>query len=133
MLAIEREGGAPMAVWSIKIEPGNAPDAPAKFVPQLQEGGPQGLLARAGDLVSWNNATDEAHQPWPTDANYKPLTPAQVGPRGGENYLSDEIPPDHSSRPSWVVTVSPVTQNTIYYCCKLHPDMHGVITITPTS
>ena len=110
-----------MAVWSIKIEPGDTPGAPAKFVPQLQAGA--ALLAQAGDLVSWNNTTGDAHQPWPTDANFKPLTPAQVGPRGGENYLSDEIPPDHSSRPSWVVTVSPFTQNTIYYCCKLHPDM----------
>jgi hypothetical protein len=119
-----------MAVWSIKIVPGAAPGAPAQFVPQLQPGGPQGLLAQSGDAVTWNNTTGQHHQPWPTDQNFKPLTPEQVGPRGSANYLSDDIAPNHSSRPTWVVTPSPTTQNVIYYCSLHHPGARGRITIT---
>ena len=128
-----------MATWIIKIEPGADFDDPATFVPQLQPAGAEGLLAETGDLVSWSNATEDVHQPWPTDASFNPLTDAQVGPRGSPNYLSDEIDPDHSSRPSWSVTQltfpappppPPVTGKTIFYCCKLHPQERGKIIIT---
>ena len=44
-----------MALWSIRIVAGDYAEEPPKFVPQLQEGGPDGLLAQAGDSVSWNN------------------------------------------------------------------------------
>jgi hypothetical protein len=118
-----------MALWSIKIIDGGNPGDPAEFVPQLQPGGPQGLLAQAGDLVSWNNKTDEVHEPWPTDDKFKPLPAKNIPPTG---YMSDEINPRKSSRPSWAI-VQPVPANgsTIYYCCKLHNKERGIITITP--
>jgi hypothetical protein len=136
----DRQGRITMAVWVIRIINGAAPGDPAQFVPQLQPPDADGLLAQAGDLVSWNNRTDDVHQPWPTDANYVPLADAQVGPRGSQNYLSDEIDPDGSSRPSWVVAPltfpappppPPVSGKTIYYCCRLHPQERGKINITP--
>lgn len=115
-----------MAVWSIKIMDGENPGDPAEFVPQLQPGGPQGLLAQVGDLVSWNNRTDEIHEPWPTDDKFKPLPLKDIPPGG---HMSDEINPRKSSRPSWVV-IQPATGSTIYYCCKLHRKERGIITIT---
>jgi hypothetical protein len=130
-----------MAVWIVKIEPGANPGDPAVFVPQLQPAGAGGLLAEKNDVVSWSNKTDDTHEPWPTDENYTPLTDAQIGEGGSPNYLSDEIDPGHSSRPSWVVRKlafpgpppppPPVGNGaTIYYCCKLHPQERGKIIIT---
>jgi hypothetical protein len=119
-----QQGRITMAVWVIRIVDGANPGDPAVFVPQLQPPDADGLLAQAGDLVSWNNRTGDVHQPWPTDANY----------------LSDEIDPGGSSRPSWFVAQltfppppppPPVSGTTIYYCCKLHPQERGKITITP--
>jgi hypothetical protein len=126
-----------MATWIVNIENGANPGDPAKFVPQLQRAGADGLLAAPGDLVSWSNRTDDVHEPWPTDQNYTPLTDAQVGESGSQNYLSDEINPRRSSRPSWYVRklkAPPAPTigdgNTIYYCCKLHPQERGKIIIT---
>ena len=91
--------------------------------------------------MSWNNKTDDVHQPWPTDDNDNPLSDEQVGPRGSRNYLSDEIDPDHSSRPSWQVKdlkfpdppppPPQVTAGTIRYCSKQNPQVRGKIIITP--
>ena len=94
-----------MALWVIRIVAADHPEDPPQFVPQLQPGGPQGLLAQAGDSVSWTNDTLEAQQPWPADASFNPLPANQVRPRRqpSSNYLSDEIPPGHSSRPNWIV------------------------------
>jgi len=120
-----------MALWSIRILPGANTGDPPQFVPQLQAGGPDGLLAQAGDLVSWNNMTGDDQQPWPTDDAFKPLPANQVGPRGqpNSNYLSDVIPPGHSSRPSWMAFGD---AGTVYkYCSLNNPAAHGVITITP--
>jgi hypothetical protein len=126
-----------MTVWIVSIEDGKNPGDPAKFVPQLQPAGADGLLAAPGDAVSWANRTDDIHEPWPTDNNFTPLTEAQVGESGSPNYLSDEINSNRSSRPSWIVpklTTPPppviVTGNTVYYCCKLHPQERGKIIIT---
>ena len=119
-----------MTVWMVFIEEGEDEGDPAEFVPQLQKG--PDLLAKAGDLVSWSNRTDDVHEPWPTDSNYVPYTEAQVGPPGSPNYLSDEINPNRSSRPSWVVTQKAIDGGTtVYYCCKLHPEMRGKVIITP--
>lgn len=118
-----------MPVWSIKIIPGTKPGDPATFVPQLQQPAqdgtyPNGLYADAGDAVSWDNTEGrEAHHPWPTDENYKPL----AIPPAGE--LSNEIPPGESSRPAYIV-VQPTTGATIYYYCSIHPGEHGKITVT---
>ena len=121
-----------MAVWSIKIVAGPDPNSLAEFVPQLQEGGPDGLLASTGDAVTWNNATDDAHQPWPVDNEGNPLPEDKIQPpRGQANsiYLSDEIPPHHASRPTYLC-VAPAVGNQIFYCCRLHPHERGVITLT---
>jgi hypothetical protein len=119
-----------MALWSVKIVAGANPGDPAEFVPQLQPGGPDGLLAQAGDSISWNNTTAVTQQPWPTDENFVPLPADKVGPRGqpNSNYLSDEIPPGHSSRPSWIAFGDAGT--VIKYCSLPNPLAHGVITIT---
>jgi hypothetical protein len=122
-----------MPDWSIKIVPASKTQ-PAAFVPDLhgaQPGDP--LKTQVDDIVTWNNTTNEPHWPWPTDANFNPLPDSQV-PRGSPNYLSDKILPGGSSRPSYVM-VAPATGNTIFYCCKLHPTMHGTIAVSavPTS
>ena len=118
-----------MALWLIKIVPGENPGDPPQFIPELQPGGEQGLLVQAGDLISWVNQTSQVQQPWPTDDNFNPLPPEQVGPRGqlNSNYLSDEIPPGHSSRPSWVAFGN---RGTVYqYCSRPNPKARGRITI----
>jgi hypothetical protein len=118
-----------MPDWSIKIVPA-ASGGGAAFVPDLlgaQPGDP--LQAQQDDLVTWNNTTDETHQPWPADENYNPLPDSQVLPRGSAGYLSDEIPPGGSSRPSYDVAQPPgIPQGApppatweVFYCCKLHP------------
>jgi hypothetical protein len=122
--------GIVMALWVIRIVAAAHPEDPPQFVPQLQSGGPQGLLAQAGDSVSWTNDTMDMQQPWPADANFKPLPVNQVGQRGqpNSNYLSDAIPPGHSSRPNWIVFGNAGTA--INYCSLPNPLAQGVITIT---
>jgi hypothetical protein len=112
-----------MADYSVKIV---STDKGAAFVPDFQGYQPgDPLPARVNDLVTWNNTTNDTHQPWPTDQNYHLLPDAQV-PRSSDNYLSDPIPPGQSSRPSYVVTQplppeGPPATWTFYYGCKLHP------------
>ncbi|MBI1201649.1 MAG: hypothetical protein GC182_03960 [Rhodopseudomonas sp.] len=117
-----------MAEWSIKIVPVKKPGPKlrAKFVPQLQENGPTGLNVSTGDVVSWNNTTNDLHQPIAADKNYKPLG---VAP-GTPNYLSNDIPKHSSSEPGWVANSSGAPPATIYYVCAYHDDEHGIITIT---
>lgn len=105
-----------MPDWTIKIVPAGPGVVGAKFAPGAQQ-------AQQDDLVCWNNTTDETHQPWPTDSNYKPLTNVE---RGSAQYLSDPIPPGRSSRPSYDVVLpsgNPAPQTwTVYYCCLTHQD-----------
>ena len=90
-----------MPDWSIKIVAAASGDG-AAFQPDLQGYKPgEALPAQEDDLVTWNNTTTETHQPWMTDSNYNPITPDPS--RGDPNYLSDPIPPNQSSRPSWDV------------------------------
>jgi hypothetical protein len=118
-----------MPDWSIKIVPA-ASGGGAAFQPNLQGYNPgEALPAQQDDLVSWNNTTNDEHQPWPTDSSYKPLSEADVLPRGGPNYLSDPISAGESSRPAYNVTqptppppATPPDTWTVYYYCKLHPD-----------
>ena len=124
-----------MPIWSIKIEPNPAQIAnqPGRFVPDVA--GSEGevpLKALKRDLVSWNNETDFTHQPWPTDEDYTMLPESTVGKRGSAKYLSDQIPANGSSTPSWVVVeiLTGDQQNNIYYCCKEHPLERGKIQIT---
>ena len=115
-----------MPDWSIKIVAGRNRGDPAVFVPDLdgaQPGDP--LIASPNDLVSWNNTTREEHQPWPAGSDFQALTEDKVPPAF---YLSNKIPPDDSSRPSWVVS-SPLSGNTLFYCCRLHEGEHGQIIV----
>ncbi len=124
-----------MPDWSIKIVPSGS--GGAAFVPDLQGAKPgDPLRAQQDDLVTWNNTTGDSHQPWPTNSSYQPL---QVQ-RTSAEYLSDVVAAGGSSRPSYdVAQPSPTSQTwTIYYYCKLHPNVateRGTIigTAVPTS
>ena len=120
-----------MADWPIRIVPGKAPDDAPEFVCDLQPGsGPGLLLAQAGDSLHWSNGTAKSQQPWPADDGFKPLPPDKVGPRGQpkSNYLSDEIPPGHSSRPTWIAFGAPDTE--YKYCSRSDPRAQAIIRIT---
>jgi plastocyanin len=94
---------------------------------------PQARGANSGDLINWNNLTQEAHQPWPTDANYQPLP---VKP-GSPDYLSGVIPAGGTSQIYAVVppaNTPTATRWTVYYFCNLHPDEEserGTIVVPP--
>ncbi len=81
---------------------------------------PSSQKALFGDLVFWNNQTKENHWPWPADSNYNPQAigwfPAPVPP--GETSGDYATPPAVPSPP-------PQPPQTIYYCCKLHPQRTG--------
>jgi len=106
-----------MPDWTVKIVQASA--GGAKFSPSAQQ-------TQQDDLVSWNNQTNETHQPWPTDANYNPLDVSRSSPQ----YLSDPIPPKRSSRPSYDVaqpsptppSKTPPANWTVYYYCATHPE-----------
>jgi hypothetical protein len=100
-----------MPTWSIKI---------------VSNGGvtsfdPPNLDAMQDDCVSWNNTTDEPHQPWQLQSKDGP--PVPFTNRFATNYLADVIAPEDSSRPAYNVTLptSPATWP-IYYYCNEHPD-----------
>jgi len=111
MLTLE----AAMPDWSIRIVPVNPsnPAGPAQFEPQGEQPG-QPLEVWTGDTVTWNNTTDAAHWPWPTDANYQPLNVQ----RGTQPYMSDNIPATQGSRPTFNVGSNVVL---LHYYCKNHP------------
>lgn len=124
-----------MADWPIKILPGATPDDPPEFVCELQAAVPKGqLLVQAGDSIHWYNGTTKPQRPWPTDNDFNPLPRDKVGKRGAQNtnYLSDKIPPGHSSRPTWIAFGDAGTE---YKYCSLPdplsaPTGQGTITIT---
>ena len=108
------------ADWSVKIVPSGAGDE-AAFVPDFpdaKQGDP--LQVTQDDLVSWNNTTDNVHQPWETDSNYNPKT---------SSTLSDTIP--HSQSSNWYDCKQPTPPGspppapprtwTVYYYCSQHP------------
>lgn len=114
--------------WSITIEPGTAC---AKFVPDVYSDTgtpPENLQAQVGDLVCWNNQTDQEHEIWITDADYQLQT-----------NITQQIGSHKSSSPGYVPQLSDVTPPnsaptvgnpvTIYYACSLHPDEHGKISV----
>jgi hypothetical protein len=59
-----------MADWSVNIIQTKSGAAFVVDFPNAKQGQP--LQAAQDDLVSWFNQTDDEHQPWQTDANYKP-------------------------------------------------------------
>lgn len=132
-----------MADWSIKIIPAaSVTDPGAAFQPDLQGYNPgDPLPAQQDDLVTWNNTTNETHQPWQTDSNYQPLSDAWVE-QYPYLYLSNEIPAGEPSTPAYDVAipggVSAPKKWTVYYFCKTHPTRkseQGTIaaTIPPSS
>jgi plastocyanin len=87
---------------------------------------PKSLSGQSGWAINWYNGTNQAHQPWQTDQNYKPLT---------QSTLANVIQPSTSSL---VYTLNPPSGNppgwTVYYYCKLHPNAQnerGTIVIPP--
>jgi len=85
------------------------PDKTTSFSPSTQK-------ALFGDLVFWRNETQETHQPWPADSNYNPV----VG-----NPWFPPVPPGETSgdyaTPAAIPSSPPQSPQTIYYCCKIHP------------
>jgi len=76
------------------------------------------LQAENNDVISWNNQTDDEHQPYQTDENYNPTGPA----------LCDVIAAYQSSFPGFVPNGYTAT-TTIYYYCQKHTDEHGQIVV----
>jgi len=101
-----------MPDWSIKIE-----GKPAVFTPDidnlnLKPGTP--LQVVQGDLVSWNNETDDPHFPVPDD-------PAKFGV-----FMTAAVTPDN---PSGAYNVVAPSGTTISYRCSLHDNEHGQIVV----
>jgi plastocyanin len=94
----------PAAVHSITIVPGASPGAPATF-------SPSNLVARAGDVVSWNNTTQNVHQIWQLDGSGDPMPV----PIGGDRW--PPITPGQQS-PAWTIPGS--GGETFQYGCLLH-------------
>jgi hypothetical protein len=92
-------------LWSVMItSDGFVVDAYGQSGSQLNAG--------SNDIVSWNNQTNDTHQPYQTDQNYNPTGPA----------LCDPIEKWKSSTPGWVVpAATPKPPQTLYYYCQNHP------------
>ena len=106
-----------MAALSIKI----VGTAPARFDPPNQHADP-------GDVISWNNTTNEPHQIWQLIGGELAL---HVGwqlmslPLGGDRW--DPILPNSSS-PAWTVPNLP-SGTRINYRCLSHAGEIGAITV----
>jgi hypothetical protein len=94
-----------MPDWSIKIE-----GKPAVFTPDI-DGTPSGepLKVVEGDLVSWNNMTEDPHWPVPDDAS--------LGA-----FMSQQIDPDS---PSTAYNIVSDAGTIISYHCSLHSEERG--------
>lgn len=102
-----------MPDWSVKIEGKPAvftPDIDA--TPPLPRGAP--LKVVQGDLVSWNNTTDQPHWPVPDDPN-------TYG-----DFITRPIDPDSSSTAYNIVASAGTT---ISYHCRLHPKERGQMNV----
>lgn len=135
-----------MADWTIKIFVDDA-NGKTYFQPNLGGFTPgQALPTQQDDTVSWNNKTDDTHQPWPTDSNYNPIPDSTVRPPTTPPtpnymyplYMSDPIPPGQSSNPAYDIllqnsTLQDPKNGTIYYFCLSHPNEiteRGTITVS---
>ena len=123
--------------WCVTIVAGD----PNFFIPDVYNPNPdpepptssQALIASAGDLVSWNNQTEEDHDLALTDETYQVLTPVASlagsiakGKPSDQSYLTQTA--DASPAPPNPV-VFPVT---IYYACTVagHENERGTIQLT---
>lgn len=76
------------------------------------------LNCQNGDVVSWNNTTNQTQQPIQTDSTFT----TQQGP------LCDPIPAGKSSTPGYV----PGTDDTpaqIYYVLQSNTSQHGILNV----
>ena len=101
-----------MADWLVNIVTGASGDA--EFVvglPGAQQGQP--LQADQDDLVTWNNETDDEHQPWQTDEDYDPVEASDLSDliKPGQSSDNYDCAQPSGSPPQW----------TIYYYCNRHP------------
>ncbi|MEA2819742.1 MAG: hypothetical protein QOJ86_1746 [Bradyrhizobium sp.] len=100
-----------MPDWSIKIE-----GKPAVFTPDIDNVKPgTPLQVVQGDLVSWNNESDESHFLVPDDKQFGAL-------------MTTAVKPDNSSGAYNVVAK---TGSIISYHCSLHDNEHGKIVVVP--
>src|ERR1041385_833622 len=111
-----------MADWLINIV--SSVSGEASFV---VDGGTQGqpLDAHQDDTVSWNNQTNDEHQPWQTNSSYEPLDQAP---------LVDPIPEGEPSVSYNCTSPAANPQHwTVYYYCRNHPNNpneRGTINVT---
>lgn len=102
-----------MPNWSIEIV---EEDGVTSFTPP-------NLDAMQDDCVSWNNTTEEKHQPWQLQSEDGP--PVVFTNRFATNYMADPVEQGDPSRPGYNVTsptATPPDSWTIYYYCQEHPE-----------
>jgi hypothetical protein len=103
------------ADWTVKIIKSGSGAAFVPDFPGAKQG--QALQATQDDLVTWNNMTDDDHQPWQTNSSYAPLPKSNLSaliPAGQQSDSYDCASPN--AKP-------PAPQTwTVYYYCKKHPD-----------
>lgn len=115
----------PANEWNVRII--STATGPA-FEPRVPGGTPGGqLLAQAGDIVTWGNATNATQQPWPLDANGN-LVPAANPESATPGYMSDPIPANSSSTPQYVIGALAVG-TVINYCLRQDQNVRGSIKI----
>jgi hypothetical protein len=103
------------ADWSINIIKTGKGVAFVPDFPGAKQGDP--LQATQDDLVTWNNMTDDEHQPWQTDSNYTQLAKSNLsapipGGQPSDTYDCASPNPKPPAPQTW----------TVYYSCKNHPD-----------
>lgn len=101
--------------WSITIVPGTngASFVPDVYIPPDQTK-PVALQAGNGDLISWNNQTDQEHEIWQT---------------GGDR-ITEPIAPRQSSFPAYVIALpNNETTGAVSYYCSYHPEETGTIDV----
>jgi hypothetical protein len=102
--------------WSIRIASGAKGTVFESRVPNTTPGV---LQAQVRDIISWGNATNQTHQPWPTENN-QPGGPPAANPDPAL-FFSQPIAPNESSTPQFVVPTALAVGSVINYCCKNHP------------
>jgi hypothetical protein len=113
-----------MPDWSIKFVPVQNPTPEKRADFQLDS--PKGKRRAAvqvfsGDIVSWNNTTQDDHQP----AVFDPVDGAGP-PAGSPQPVGGTLKP-HKSSPGYGVSASP--GSTIRFCCTLHKGEFGILVV----
>lgn len=104
-----------LSQWSItivQVSPSSVAFRPD--LPGAQNGQPLGALA--GDLITWNNTTNNAHL----------LQRTNPAP-GGSNFLTNQIPAGQVSDPMYQ---APASGTTVTYACTLHSGESGSIVVS---